>query len=333
MKQLKILIFVVLGFVIAIAGIIVFTLTMDRTQNGQTETEQVSSEDEQKTDRIVGQEAESTGESDPASDRTAMHPIEPDQTESDTEQTGKKQETEQTMESTEDTEEMIYVAIGDSITRGFGLASTKERFSFLLREKLEEDTQQSWTEYNYGVDGQTSDELLDNLQHDRISHLQDADLITVCIGANDMLQPVESLFLVGYQKLWEILQVNADNYYENLESIMGELRRVNPDCRIIFMTIYNPYKGIDFTEGDNDTSLDSLADDVVTELNSIIVERASDLGYEVADVYQAFQETEEYVLNAYVNTQGINLDVHTNSIGHQLIADVFFDVITHGETP
>ena len=63
-----------------------------------------------------------------------------------------------------DTEEtMIYVALGDSLTHGYGLEDKqKDRFSAVIAHKLRTDGYKC-SEFNYGVDGLTSDGLLEML--------------------------------------------------------------------------------------------------------------------------------------------------------------------------
>lgn len=87
-----------------------------------------------------------------------------------------------------DTEEtMIYVALGDSLTHGYGLADKqKDRFSAVIAHKLRTDGYMC-SEFNYGVDGLTSDGLLEMLNAGQCSMTSRADLITIDIGANDVL--------------------------------------------------------------------------------------------------------------------------------------------------
>ena len=88
---------------------------------------------------------------------------------------------------------MIYVALGDSLTKGYGLADAeKNRFSAVAARKLNAAGIKC-TERNYGVNGLTSGELLDMINGGEIGMLDYADVITVDIGANDVLYAADDL--------------------------------------------------------------------------------------------------------------------------------------------
>ena len=62
-----------------------------------------------------------------------------------------------------ETEPLVYVSLGDSIARGYGLDNISgERFSTVTAGISEEDGPVDV--YNYGLDGQTSTELLERRQ-------------------------------------------------------------------------------------------------------------------------------------------------------------------------
>lgn len=239
-----------------------------------------------------------------------------------------------------DTEEtMIYVALGDSLTHGYGLADKqKDRFSAVIAEKLRADGY-ICSEFNYGVDGLTSDGLLEMLNAGQCSMTGRADLITIDIGANDVLHTASMLAAYAmydmaapedeYESIQTELDNSLDQYRSNFETLIDNIKRKNPDARIICATIYNPYKNLDMTiqAPDGEVSLSEYTDTVVTRLNNVMKEVAADKGIEVADSYTAFELTNKTVLNAKNDATGTNMDIHPNKDGYALMAEAFYQVI------
>ncbi len=239
-----------------------------------------------------------------------------------------------------DTEEtMIYVALGDSLTHGYGLADKqKDRFSAVIADKLRADGYMC-SEFNYGVDGLTSDGLLEMLNEGQCSMTGRADLITIDIGANDVLHTVSMLAAYAmydmaapedeYESIQAELDNSLDQYRSNFETLIDNIKRENPNARIICTTIYNPYKNLHMTiqVPDGEVSLSEYTDTVVTRLNNVMREVAADKGIEVADSYTAFELTNKTVLNAKNDDTGTNMDIHPNKDGYALMAEAFYQVI------
>lgn len=236
-------------------------------------------------------------------------------------------------------ETMIYVALGDSLTHGYGLADKqKDRFSAVIAHKLRADGYMC-SEFNYGVDGLTSDGLLEMLNAGQCSMTSRADLITIDIGANDVLHTASMLAAYAlydmaapedeYESIQTELDNSLDQYRSNFETLIDNIKRENPDARIICTTIYNPYKNLDMTiqVPDGEVSLSEYTDTVVTRLNNVMKEVAADKGIEVADSYTAFELTNKTVLNAKNDATGTNMDIHPNKDGYALMAEAFYQVI------
>jgi len=179
------------------------------------------------------------------------------------------------------------VALGDSITRGYGLEQPeKDRFTTIVSEHLDK-TYNNVEMTNYAVDGMTSDELLNLLLSGKAEKLKDADIVMLCIGANNVLQfatdlffydntDVEGLFkaygsfLMGdksdmsapeavknyFEKVVEYASSKEFNdkidqglstLRENIPQIISYIKKVNPDAKIYYANVYSPYKGMNFT--------------------------------------------------------------------------------------
>ncbi len=85
------------------------------------------------------------------------------------------------------------VVLGDSIARGYGLENVETmRFSALLAESLK-TVYAEVSVANYGVDGQTGAELLEQLQKTPPEELQNCDCVIISIGGNNILHAVSSV--------------------------------------------------------------------------------------------------------------------------------------------
>lgn len=239
-----------------------------------------------------------------------------------------------------DDKTMIYVALGDSLTKGYGLADAeKNRFSAVAAQKLNAAGIKC-TERNYGVNGLTSSELLDMINGGEIGMLDYADVITVDIGANDVLHAADDLIytnLAGnvlstddYAAVCADEESSLAKCKENTEAIIKALREKNDHAQIILFTIYNPYKNVDLdlaVEGENLT-LAGFTDDLVKRLNENINDIAEAQGCDVSDWYTAFEINPNNLVNAaYGEGVTTNFDIHPNKDGHAVMGEVCYQTI------
>lgn len=158
------------------------------------------------------------------------------------------------------------------------------------------------------------------------------DVITIMANAND---PRQQALMVAAQTaiagnaemgVTPLTQSDAMKdgiaaYLQNLGAIMQTIRTANPDVTIIMTTQYNPYGWFD---GDY-AALSQGVDAGVMALSKFISDYAAVLGYQVADVYTAFADSEANLMNS--SMEPLNLDVHPNAAGHAVIADCFNGVL------
>lgn len=231
-------------------------------------------------------------------------------------------------------EAFCYVALGDSICRGYGLADPEtQRYSSLIGKRT------GCTVYNYGVDGQTGAGLVQFLRNGKAEALSQADVVSVSIGANNLLHTLSSLLLSLFSGLDQTqsgstVQVDAENLFaavdEALASFEQELPELltligeqAPNARVLFQTVYNPYRSFShFPVRLNGTKiyLSDLANECVERLNEMIRDGALQYGYTVCDVYDAFEQNADQLVNASLGK--INFDPHPNAAGHAVIAEV-----------
>ena len=169
--------------------------------------------------------------------------------------------------------EKNYLALGDSISTGYGLS--QNGFVDQITDKY------GYNLTNKADNGETSQSLLDKLNSNSLkSDIEDADLITLTIGGNDLKNAFYDFLAEKYnasaqkdydgEKIKKILMDDNDaeysavimtailnmssfqsstqatnalsNFEENLNDIISYIERNNPDAWIIITTQYNPYK-------------------------------------------------------------------------------------------
>ncbi len=259
-------------------------------------------------------------------------------------------------------EQKSYVALGDSITTGYGLDEAQS-----FAEQIAE--QEGYTLNNsLASDGATSTDLLEVVRSEaNADTLKNADLITITIGGNDLMNALYAYLAEEYNKqnsdtsitaedvkaslagtLSEIPQVamlrfaaskipdfpnsTAANtalstFATNFSSIISAIKAANSTAQLIVVNQYNPYGHL--TTGTGVLSLDlSAIDTAVRALNTVISSSAESADYTVADVYTKFEQAENNPCNASVSLTSINLDFHPNAIGHGLIADTISALLT-----
>lgn len=231
-------------------------------------------------------------------------------------------------------ETFCYVALGDSICRGYGLEDPEtQRYSSLIAERT------GCAVYNYGVDGQTGRELVAFLREGKAEALAKADVVSISIGGNNLLHALSYLLrdLLGKfdpKNPEAILQADAEDlliavdealasFDEELPELLELIGEQAPNAKILFQTVYNPYRSfilLPVRLNGHLVTFSSLTDQCVERLNEKIRDGALQYGYTVCDVYDAFEQNANQLTNASLGK--LNFDPHPNAAGHAVIAEV-----------
>ena len=231
-----------------------------------------------------------------------------------------------------------YLSLGDSIANGYGLADLmNERYFALITKEFGFEKVDSWA-----LDGQRSSDLLKDIEE---FVYKDNQLITVSTGANNVLGPAMPVLMtlitnpsVGFQQLYSPsfnaqLEAGIAQLAEDLPKIIDKLIETNPDAEIVLLTVYNPFHGAKYKAMMSGTAVDidlgTMSETYIQGLNYIIRSVAEQKGCLVADVYTAFAECEEQVINVTVDADGYittSYDPHPNAKGHEIIAQLISEV-------
>lgn len=181
--------------------------------------------------------------------------------------------------------EVRYVSFGDSIAAGHAINSRWETeygtgsqygvngntetvivpncYTDLIRKELQEHSANVKT-VSYARSGDKTSDLIAKLDNAEVrASVEEADFVTVCIGANDILSTVPG-HLGAYVETGDAAlnaltaEVNAnldaladDSNPNSYAALINKLKAINPKAKYVFTTIYNPYKYLWVDEGQN----------------------------------------------------------------------------------
>ncbi|WP_082235234.1 GDSL-type esterase/lipase family protein [Halobacillus massiliensis] len=194
------------------------------------------------------------------------------------------------------TKEEDLFALGDSLTYGVGDESGNG-YAENLGELLTENKEGKVTVQNFGIPGQQTDGLLEQINRPDIqSQLSDAEYFVIFIGTNDLIKHNGNDLQPLYK---ERIQKGKEDYVNNLTEIFEIIREENPDAPILFLGLYNPYP--DSAE----------IEEVVTEWN--------DTSQEIVGDYEKIKFISTNDLFQEKSTEYFSDELHPNKKGYDLI--------------
>ncbi len=136
-------------------------------------------------------------------------------------------------------EEVYYLALGDSLTRGVGDETNSYGFTGLLAREIEKSPNVLSVELdNRGKNGRRSDQLLKLLKTGHYDkELKKATFITISLGGNDVMKIVKSdLFKLKASMFAKAMPSFVERYNEIIRLI-----REQSDAPIVLVGFYNPF--------------------------------------------------------------------------------------------
>ncbi len=233
------------------------------------------------------------------------------------------------------------VVLGDSIASGYGLPNYTAGNNYSAKDSFGNKLGAKSASYaNFAVDGRTTEQLLTAIDSTDISDkIKNADNVVVSIGGNDYLVPLDTTLMDAVSKDEELAKlftaenanpseadvkrltdklqtviadamnkVDIDKTYDNLNGIFGKIRKLNPDCKIVTFTVYNPFEG-----NANMAFFDKTSQEMLNKLNTRIYAAAGINSVEVIDVYSLFKGKPRQYTNIAI------MDVHPSKDGHALM--------------
>lgn len=242
-----------------------------------------------------------------------------------------------------------YVSLGDSIAHGMSATpgnSYYDLFSTYLSANV--PSKYSYTTVNKGVSGWKTGDLLNSVTSrtgEAGIALKGGTIVTVCIGANNLLGPVINAVanaygldssnpdflttlqgkitanpaqwdMVLYQLYFSALAGSLhQDLYKGVASfnadwplIINGIKKKAPGAQILALTIYDPLP--------MDNQFYNILNPLIVSINKTINSQAVKSGYKVADIYTDFKLSTESPVSFDMNG---NFDPHPNNLGHGII--------------
>ncbi|WP_423215320.1 SGNH/GDSL hydrolase family protein [Streptococcus equinus] len=222
-----------------------------------------------------------------------------------------------------------YVAVGDSLTEGVGDTTNQGGFVPLLSQALTDTYNYQVTYSNYGISGNTSQQILSRMtkQETIQKSLAKADMMTLTVGGNDVMAVIRKhltkLSVSTFKK-------PAKAYQQRLRQIIELARSENEDLPIYVLGIYNPFY-LNFPEM---TEMQEIIDNWNESTESITDEYDNVYFVPINDqLYKGIDGEEGIVSTSGDQTTVINDALfsgdhfHPNNIGYQIMSDVTMEKI------
>lgn len=203
-----------------------------------------------------------------------------------------------------------YVVFGDSLAAGqTPFHQIDSGYGEYLVDRFEQ-SQYTVGFTNYGVPGYTSEQLkmlvLTNPQAQK--SIQEAEVITVDIGANDLLIALKNPATIGSA---------FASVYGNLEAVLRTIDQLNPEASVYVMGYYNPFP---YYPEEQQASLIPL----LHTLNQTIEARAAANG-------DTFVPTESIIEKNYEQYLPNPSDIHLSLEGYEAVAKEFWKAIVKNQ--
>jgi lysophospholipase L1-like esterase len=218
-----------------------------------------------------------------------------------------------------------YVALGDSFPAGFGVGD--ENYVNFLSGYLQQDLSVRVEVENYAQSGATTADLqylLKNVDKVRWA-LEEADLVTLWIGWNDMTYPL-SLFdygACGGADNLDCIRGAAAELNANVDAILDEIQRlIDEECKIVIADNLIPGDLIDMWKGNK--RFGELKEAAFESWQGHLVEAAESRGIDIVRSYHGFNgPAGDTQVEGVMQWDGF----HLNRRGHRILADLHREVI------
>ena len=226
-------------------------------------------------------------------------------------------------------ENVTYVAIGDSLTQGVGDSSNQGGFVPVLSQALESDFDWQVTSRNYGIAGNTSNQILKRMQEkkDIQRDLKKAKVMTLTVGGNDVIHVIKdnitNLNVATFTK-------PAQAYQKRLRQIIELARKENKTLPIYIVGIYNPFY-LNFPEM---TEMQTIVDnwnqsteEVCKEYDNVYFVPVNDLLYKGIDGKGGVTSSDDSSQSSKSSQDSLNDALfeddhfHPNNTGYQIMSD------------
>lgn len=220
-----------------------------------------------------------------------------------------------------------YVAIGDSLTEGVGDSTNQGGFVPLLAQDLGATYNLEVNFKNFGVSGNTSQQILNRLksQPEIKKQIKNSRFVTLTVGGNDILSVLRKDFTTIDE---EALKKANDTYIANLKSIIGSVRNEKRDIPIYILGVYNPFY-LNFPEI---TKIQDIIDDwndstdtLTKTYQSVYFVPINQLLYKGIDGKEGVVQTSGDQVSVINDALFSEDHFHPNTIGYQIMSNAVME--------
>ena len=256
-----------------------------------------------------------------------------------------KEETAETITTNHSDVKIVY--LGDSIAEGIlGPAPLIEREDYAYASIVGQIN--GFTYRNRSVSGHMTWQMLNYISAEKdenaytlISHIKSADILSISILGNDLLQtPFAEYANPAVIGDFTALDALLEESYENMVGIIARLKELNPTAPLIFHTVYNPaYKDTTLI-GENIRSVmreNGLTDDDVYRIAGLLINRLNNVLRKysaehpgeilILDVNDKFDQLYRAGGNAKLDRLIFSDDIHPSDEGHATIAALLQEML------
>lgn len=209
--------------------------------------------------------------------------------------------------------EFAIVGIGDSLTRGVGDSTEQGGYIGILDRSINKD-RQTVSFSNFGKTGNRTDQLLERIDEPEITAaLQEAEIVLITIGANDIMQVAKENFT---HLTYDVFMKEMVHFEERLREIFEKMNHLNPKAHIYLVGIYNPFQQY---FGDIE-ELDAIVNDWNLTSQTIVDDYEYTTFIPIKDL---FENPSERLLS--------DDNFHPNDLGYRLMAKRVLEFLTPKE--
>jgi lysophospholipase L1-like esterase len=222
-----------------------------------------------------------------------------------------------------------YLALGDSLAAGVGVADLADGYVSRLHAALERAASTTYGLENLAVSGETSGTLLTGGQLDAAIAFgadNEVALITLDIGGNDLLGHLGSDDCapgLGNPECEMRLEGALDAYAANVTAAFDRLAEAYPEATVVVLTAYNPFS---FGFADQVDGFEAVANEQVARLNRVAEVAALAHGFLVADGATPMLNT----VTITTHMADADPDIHPTEFGHEVLAQAILQALDAG---
>lgn len=229
------------------------------------------------------------------------------------------------VQAEEANEGINYLALGDSLAAGVNEKSELGYgYADFITKNYSDDTNPMQFNKGFAYPGYKTDDVLKDIQENITKPIydlnglsqtsisiqqaiQDADMITLSIGANDVLKNINrsesGQFTFNAAGVLKSIQEVALNY----EKILTEIDKLNPKADVIVMGLYNPFPHQEDTT--IQTQLNTFVSAINNSIKTVVVKNKG-----------IFSEVAELISNNFAAYLPNPQNIHLGEVGYEAVA-------------